>query len=81
VTVVLADDAACAVPTRADADAALVADTGVVWVKVRETGRMPSALAAAVASFTAEQARQAYVLLVREHSLASQHLRSDQQWD
>jgi hypothetical protein len=57
--VVLADDAACAVPTRAEAADALVAEKGVVWVKVRALGRMPAALAVAVASFTAEQEKQA----------------------
>jgi hypothetical protein len=33
-TVVLEDEAASALPTRAEAAAALVAETGVVWVKV-----------------------------------------------
>jgi hypothetical protein len=51
--VVLDDAAASALPTRADAAAALVAEKGVVWVKVWALGRMPEALADAVAAFSA----------------------------
>jgi hypothetical protein len=52
-TVVLADEAASAVPARADAAAALVAEPGVVCAMVFASVRIPAALADAAASLSA----------------------------
>jgi hypothetical protein len=66
----LEDEAACALPASAEAAAALVAEPGVVWVKVQALGRMPAALADAVASLSAgnEGSKGALQLVVFSNS-------------